>query len=33
VVALRRLLASEGPLRRELASMGFEPTSGGAQAR
>jgi putative molybdopterin biosynthesis protein len=33
VVALRRLLASEGPLRRELASMGFEPTRAAAGAR
>jgi putative molybdopterin biosynthesis protein len=33
VAALRRLLASEGPLRRELASMGFEPTPSAAEAR
>jgi len=33
VVALRRLLASEGPLRRELASMGFEPAPASAETR
>jgi putative molybdopterin biosynthesis protein len=33
VAALRRLLASEGPLRRELAAMGFESTGAAAGAR